>query len=156
MSRRCLGTTEACWDGSRVSQPKGCWPIPSKTRHLVLRKGLFVHREYRNHIQLIHSSVRLPAVQAGSRARLTAVKHVTPTPRCNLKVIESIWRLKIPRKRTCEHPRRLDSAAYILTDEESKLVSRTCGGPPQFTLIPLILDNIQKSHCKMSQIGRIR
>ena len=36
-------------------------------------------------------------------------------------MIESIWGLRIPRKRTCEHPRRLDSAAYILTDEESSL-----------------------------------
>ena len=28
-------------------------------------------------------------------------------PRPNLKVIESIWGLKIQRKRTCEHPQRL-------------------------------------------------
>src|SRR5258706_11310824 len=73
-----------------------------------------------------------------------------------LKEIEQIWGLKIPRKRTCEHSRRLDSTEHILADEESKLVSRTCGASPQFTSIPLILTNIQKSHCKTSQIGRIR
>src|SRR5882757_9229923 len=84
------------------------------------------------------------------------VKQVAPTPLRNLKVIELIWALKIPRKRTCEHPRLLDSAPYILTDQESKLVSRTCGASPQFTSIPLIVANIQKSRYKMSQIGRIR
>ena len=63
---------------------------------------------------------------------------VTLTPRRNLKVIEYIWGLKIPRKRTCEHPRPLDRAAYIFTDQESKVVSRTCGASPQFTFIPLI------------------
>ena len=68
-----------------------------------------------------------------------AVKQVAPTPRCNLKVIEEIWRLKTPRKRTCEHPRRLDSAVYIFTDQESKPVSRPCGASPQFTSTPLIL-----------------
>jgi len=39
--------------------------------------------------------------------------HPTPGPGRNLKVIELIWGLKIPRKRTCEHPRRLHSASYI-------------------------------------------
>ena len=34
-------------------------------------------------------------------------------------VIEVTWRRKTPRKRTCEHPRRLDTAACIPTDEES-------------------------------------
>ena len=48
--------------------------------------------------------------------RLTAAKQVVPTPRRNLKVTQQIWGLKIPRKRTCEHPRQLDSAAYTPTD----------------------------------------
>ena len=33
-----------------------------------------------------------------------------PTPHRNLKLIESIWGLKIPRKRTCKHLRRPDNA----------------------------------------------
>ena len=74
----------------------------------------------------------------------------------DFKVIESTWGLKILRKRTCEHPRWLDSTAYILTDAESKPVSRPCGASSQFTSIPLILAEIQTSHYKTSQIGRIR
>jgi len=33
------------------------WLIPSKIRHLVLRETAFVHKEYKNDIQLIHSSI---------------------------------------------------------------------------------------------------
>ena len=52
--------------------------------------------------------------------------------------IESTWRLKVSRQRTCEHPRWLDSPTRILADEESKPVSRPCSASPQFTSIPLI------------------
>ena len=34
-----------------------CWLIPSKTRHLALRETVFVRKEYKEYIHLIHSSV---------------------------------------------------------------------------------------------------
>ena len=108
------------WTGGEF-HTRNCWLIPSKTRHLVRREMAFVHKEYiRNMLNL---SI-VPVVQA----EISAVKHVVPTPRRNLKLIEQKWGLKLPRKRTCEHPRRLDSVAYnILTDQTFKLVSRPCG-----------------------------
>ena len=61
ISRRPLGTNEA----SRVSialceggefHILNCWPIPSKTRHVVLRGTGFVHKEYKDYVKFIHSS----------------------------------------------------------------------------------------------------
>ena len=60
----------------------------------------------------------------------------------NHKVIEGTWRLKIPRKSICEHPRPLENP----TDDESKSASRLCVASPQFTSVPLISANIQISH----------
>ena len=81
---------------------------------------------------------------------------VAPSPRCNFKVIEWTWRLKIPRNRSCEHPRLIDITACVLADRESKIVSRTCGPLPQPTSTTLISANMQKSHFKTFQIGSIR
>ena len=114
-----------------------------------LRDRALVNKEYKNYIQLSHSSwFRQRAITFAPKARQASCTH----PRRNLKVIGEIWGLKIPRKRTCEHPQRLDSFADILTDAQSKLVSGPCSASPQFTSILLILDNTQKSHCKTFQI----
>ena len=110
-------------------------------------------KEYKNYIQLIHGLIQAESNDLCARSMSDCLR---THPHHSLKVIEEIWGLKTPRKRTCEHPQQLDSTTYILTDQESKLVSRTCGASPQFTSIPLILANIQKSHCKKFQIGCMR
>ena len=78
----------------------------------------------------------MQAESAGSMSDRRQATHTHPTLQPQRD--RTIWRLKFQRKRTCEHPRRLDSAAYILTDQESKLVSRTCDASPQVTSTPLI------------------
>ena len=139
----------------RVSHPK---PLadPDKARQLVLRETAFIHKEYKNCVQLIHDLIQAESddhcARSTSASRQASRTHPTLPPQSDRRN----WGLKPPRKRTCEHPRRLDSTACILTDQGSKFVSRPCGASPQFTSIPLISANIQKSHCKTSQIGRIR
>ena len=73
--------------GWRVSHPK-LLAHPSQTRHLVLRETAFVHKEYKEYVEFIHSSGGAGGEQLAPEAHLTVIEHVAPTPRCTLKVIE--------------------------------------------------------------------
>ena len=93
MSRRCLGRNEAgqvwialCESGEFYTL--NCWLIPSETRRLVLRETAFVHKEYKEYVEFIHSSGGAGGEQLAPEAHLTVIEHVAPTPRCTLKVIE--------------------------------------------------------------------
>src|SRR5258706_1618797 len=65
------------------------------------------------------------------------------------------WPLEIPRKITCEYP-QWPVCVRELIKNPSLLLDRACRASSQFTSIPLISVNIQKSHCKTFQIGTIR
>ena len=80
------------------------WMVPSKTRDLVLRETVFVHKEYNNHIQLIHGLTQAESNDLCAGSRFNSGQASRTHPRRNLKVIEETWELKTPRKRTCEHP----------------------------------------------------
>ena len=80
----------------------------------MLRETAFVHKEYKNYVQLIHGLIQAEGNDPCARSTSDTRQASRTQPHRNLKVIEEIWGLETPRKRTCEHPRRLDSAAYIL------------------------------------------
>ena len=58
-------------DGSRVSHRK-MLADPNKTRQLVLRETAFVHKEYKNYLQLTHGLIQ--AESHDLRARSTYVR----------------------------------------------------------------------------------
>ena len=51
------------------------WLIPSKTRHLALRETALVHKEYKNYIQIIHSSMQAEGNDFGASS--TSDRHQT-------------------------------------------------------------------------------
>ena len=125
MSRRRLGTNEA--SRARMALCEGrvesftCTQTAGKTRQLVLRETAIVHMDYKNYVQLIHGLTQAESNHFCARSTSDSRQASQTQPRRSLKVIEEIWGLKTPRKRTCEHTRRLDSAAYILTDQNPSL-----------------------------------
>ena len=152
LERRKVGVTGAikailrivpCMEAWKRRSCGNCWLIPTKLV-LVLRETAFVHKEYKNYVRLIHGLMQAETndlcARSTSDRRQASCTHPTSQPQSDRR----IWGLKIPRKKACEHPRRLDSAVYILTDRESKVVSRPCGASPQFISTPPILANIQK------------
>ena len=104
-----------------------------------------VHAQRRS----IRRSMAISFMQQDSTCQLSTCHpgHTLPTLHvAQPQVIEGSWRLKILKRRACEHHQWPESTVCVLTDEESKIASRSCGASPQFTSIPLISANIQISH----------
>jgi len=84
-----------------------------------------------SHLSFILKSL-ITEQRAGSRQVRLHPHHVGDL------VTERTWGLKISRKRTCEHPRPLDSAMCVLVDRKFKPLPRLYRASPEFTSIPLI------------------
>ena len=83
----------------------------------------------------LHSQARSRATVSLCSKRRQVAPHSTNPP--HYPTLQT-WRLKVPRTRTCEHPRWLDSAASTLADQKSKPVSRPCAAPPQLRPYPIL------------------
>ena len=104
--------------------------------------GLWIHCDHRpstygGHVHKRSSGLHIDLLPG--EGTLSSIPNPPPS--------DQTWRLKVPKRRTCENPPGLYRSGHA-DGHEPKPLPRPYVAPLQFRSIPLIPGNIQRSHLK--------